>query len=294
MPEFKTFHPLVNFCYFAAVIFFTMFFTQPIFLGSSLITSIIFLIKLIDLSEIKRNLILIMIFFIVIALLNPIFVHKGATPLFFINDNPITLEASIYGIAFASMLVSVIFWFMSFNKIMDTDKTIYLFSKILPTIGLIISMALRFVPRFQRQLRKIIDFNSIGNNPYQAKGIISRIKAILKTFSILVTWAFENSIDTANIMRARGYGLKKRTTFHLYKFELRDVIFLLFIIVFFSLNVYLYFAFNLRFYYYPQLALIKLDLIHIITYLTYVLLLLSPIIVEIEEEIRWKLSISKI
>ena len=294
MREFQTFHPLVNLAYFSAVIFFAMFFMHPIFLIVSLIVSIIFYLKAAGFAEFKSKLLYLGIMFIIVALANPIFVHRGATPLFYANGNAITLEALIYGIVFAAMLVSVILWFFSFNKIMDSDKIIYIFSTIIPTIGLIISMILRFLPRFQLQLKRIIDINRIGDNPYKSNSIKRRLLAIFKTFSILVTWAFENSIDTANTMRARGYGLKKRTSFHLYKFELRDVVFMVAILSLFALNLYFYYSLNLRFYYYPEIAPIKINVGTIIAYLSYILLVLLPIIVEIKEELKWKLLISKI
>ncbi|MDH6603359.1 energy-coupling factor transport system permease protein [Bacilli bacterium PM5-9] len=294
MREFQSFHPIVNLLYFATVIFFTMFFLHPIFLAISFIVSIIFLIKTEGFAEFKNRLLFISIFFILLAIANPIFVHKGATPLFYANSNAITLESCVYGVVFALMLVSVIFWFFSFNKIMNSDKIIYIFSSVMPTIGLMISMILRFIPRFQLQLKKIINMNKIGGNPYKSNSIKSRLKAIFRTFSILVTWAFENSIDTANTMKARGYGLKNRTTFHLYKLEARDIVFIIFIVLSLLLNLALYNFLDLRFYYYPEIAPLKLSVGSILAYGSYLLLLLMPIIIEIKEELRWKLLISKI
>ncbi len=259
MKEFASYHPIVIFFYFSAVIFFTMFLNHPIFLIISLSISIIFLIKTIGFSEFKSKLLFITIFFIIISLANPIFVHKGATPLFFMNGNAFTLEALIYGVAFACLLISIIFWFNCFNKIVDSDKLIYLFSSFIPTIGLLISMILRFIPRFQNHLKKIIDINKIGDNPYKSQSLLRRLKALFYTFSILVTWAFENSIETANTMKARGYGLKNRTTFHLYKFELRDTILLTTLIFLVILNIIFYFNLGLNFYYYPEIAEIKTD-----------------------------------
>ena len=115
-------------------------------------------------------------------------------------------------------------------------------------------MILRFIPRFQNHLKKIIDINKIGDNPYKSQSLLRRLKALFYTFSILVTWAFENSIETANTMKARGYGLKNRTTFHLYKFELRDTILLTTLIFLVILNIIFYFNLGLNFYYYPEIA----------------------------------------
>lgn len=294
MKEFSSFHPYVIFFYFASVIFFTMFLTHPIFLGISLIVSILFLIKSVGFSEFKSKLLYIMIFFIVVALANPIFVHKGATQLFFINDNAITLEALIYGIAFAALLVSIIFWFNSFNKIVDSDKLIYIFSSFIPTIGLIISMSIRFIPRFQNHFNKVIEISKIKDNPYKSNKFMVRIKALFNVFSILITWAFENSIETANTMKARGYGSGARTSFNLYKFELRDKIMFVSLILLVIINIFFYYNMNLAFYYYPILSGINFDYFTILAYLSYLLLLALPLIFEILEEYRWKLLISKI
>ncbi|MBR6800057.1 MAG: energy-coupling factor transporter transmembrane protein EcfT, partial [Firmicutes bacterium] len=40
--------------------------------------------------------------------------------------------------------------------------------------------------------------------------------------SALTSWAFEGGIITADSMRSRGYGTGKRTNFSIYKFETRD------------------------------------------------------------------------
>ncbi len=38
----------------------------------------------------------------------------------------------------------------------------------------------------------------------------------------MVTWSLENAIETADSMRARGYGLPGRTSFSIYRFDSRD------------------------------------------------------------------------
>ena len=36
--------------------------------------------------------------FLLVAVTNPLFSHNGVTPLFFMNGNPVTLEAVVYGV----------------------------------------------------------------------------------------------------------------------------------------------------------------------------------------------------
>src|SRR5699024_11857651 len=80
---------------------------------------------------------------------------RGETILFFLNGNPVTLEAIIYGFIIAAMLVAIIFWSKSYTELMTSDKFIYLFGKMIPKLSLVISMALRFIPTFKDQLKKV-------------------------------------------------------------------------------------------------------------------------------------------
>mgnify|MGYP000196489812 CR=1 FL=1 len=64
-----------------------------------------------------------------LAVMNPIFIHSGETILFFMNDNPVTLEALIYGTVSAGMLVGVLLWCKCYTTILTTDKFLYLFGK---------------------------------------------------------------------------------------------------------------------------------------------------------------------
>ena len=66
-----------------------------------------------------------------------------------------TLESILYGIVAASMVATVICWFSCFNKIMTSDKFIYLFGRIIPSLSLILSMTFRFVPKFKEQVQEV-------------------------------------------------------------------------------------------------------------------------------------------
>lgn len=44
----------------------------------------------------------------------------------------------------------------------------------------------------------------------------------LPILSAMLTWSFENAVETADSMRSRGYGLKGRTSFSIYRMSRRD------------------------------------------------------------------------
>src|SRR5699024_11813078 len=125
--------------------------------------------------------------FVLIAVTNPLFVHKGETILFFLNDNPVTMEAIIYGVFIAMMLVAVIFWSKAFSILMTSDKFVYLFGKVIPRLSLVISMALTFIPTFKRQIKKVHQTQkTLGL--YTTDSTAGRIISEVRTFKRQISW----------------------------------------------------------------------------------------------------------
>ena len=138
------------------------------------------------------------------------------------SGNWITLEAIVYGIVLGAVMFIVIQWFSCYNTVMTSDKFIYLFGRIIPALSLVLSMALRFVPRFLRQLKVIRNGQKAMGRDVSEGTVLNRIKYGLQMVSILVTWALENAIETSDSMRSRGYGLHGRTAFSIYRLTRRD------------------------------------------------------------------------
>ena len=63
-----------------------------------------------------------------------LFNHYGVTMLYYVESsgNWITLESLVYGIVLGAVMFVVIQWFSCYNKIMTTDKFVYLFGKLIP------------------------------------------------------------------------------------------------------------------------------------------------------------------
>ena len=283
--EFKTYHPIINFIYFLFVICFSVTLTHPVCLCISLLGSFIYAGML---SGGKR-LFLAVPMFIVTALINPAFNHAGVTILTYLpSGNPLTLESIIYGLATGVMIVTVLAWFSCYTEIMTSDKFIYLFGRILPSLSLLLSMTLRFVPRFTNQIRLISAAQKGVGRGGKNGGILKRAKNGLSVLSAAVTWALENSIETADSMKGRGYGLRGRTAFSVYKFDKRDLKAFLFITV---LGLYVSaggVSGFLSFRYIPSLHGGGFSYLSFSFFAAYFLLCIYPVCVEISEALRWK------
>ena len=221
---FSTYHPFINMLFFVGVLGVTMFVTHPIILGISLVSAIAYAALLKGWRKTVRNhLIFTLPVMIIAAAINPMFNHYGVTILGYLpNGNPFTLESCIYGLVMAFLLAAVITWFTCYTEVMTSDKFIYLFGRLIPALSLVLSMALRFVPHFARQAGVITDGQKCVGRSTSNGNVLSRIKHGITIFSILVTWALENAIETADSMKCRGYGEKGRTAFAIFSFDRRD------------------------------------------------------------------------
>lgn len=295
MREFKTYHPIVNFTYFVFVIGFSCFFMHPASLFISLVCGFSYSVMLKGRKTIKSNLIYMLPMMIIMALINPAFNHEGSTILYYLpSGNPLTLESILYGLAAATMIISVICHFSCYNEIMTSDKFIYLFGKIIPAMSLIISMTLRFVPRFTAHLKVVTNAQRCMGRDISKGNLIKRAKNGLNILSVMTTWSLENAIETADSMKSRGYGHPGRTAFSIFTFDKRDMKTLILILL---LGIYIFVG-NLfggmYFSYFPDIKAADISFFDISLFVSYLLLFATPIIIELWEAKKWKSLRSKI
>ena len=216
-------HPAENFLYFALVLAFSMCLMHPACLVSSLTGACCYLAGLYGLRELGRSARWLIPMALLAAVVNPAFVHQGVTILTYLpSGNPLTLESILYGLAAALLLAAVVLWFRCFSAVMTSDKFIYLFGRVIPALSLVLSMTLRFVPRFRRQFRTVAQAQRFMGRDTENGSLLQRCKNAMKVFSIMVTWSLESAIETADSMKSRGYGLPGRTAFSIYRFDDRD------------------------------------------------------------------------
>ena len=238
------------------------------------------------------------VFLLAGTLVNPLFNHKGSMVLFVLNNNPVTLEALLYGALSSAMVVATIYWFRSFSKIMTSDKLLYILGSTMPKLSLILSMALRYVPLFSRQAKTVSDAQkTLGL--YREENWIDNIRGKIRVFSVMVTWTLENGIITADSMEARGYGAGRRSFFSIYRFTLRDVLFLTGSLLLTAIALLAMYGGDTPAVvsFYPALEVISVKNWSIktwVSYISYGILVLLPAAAEVGEEIKWKYLQSKI
>lgn len=194
----------------------------------------------------------------------------------------------LYGLAAATMLAAVITWFSCYTAVMTSDKFVYLFGRVIPALSLVLSMALRFVPKFQTQFKVVSEAQQCIGRDIHNGGVIQRLRNAVTTFSIMLTWSLENAIETADSMKSRGYGLPGRTAFSIYRFDSRDRAVLGWLVycgVFLCCGAATG-AFTWR--YYPTAKGAPWTPLTVCLHLIYLAACLTPLILDVWEERKWR------
>lgn len=294
MSMFASLHPAVSFLYYALTLGFTMFTFHPVYLLLSLLGAAAYSLTL-DGRKTFKSLLFLLPVGSLAALTSAAFNHEGATLLLYLpTGNPLTLESILYGIAAAAMLIAVITWFSSFTRVMTSDKFVWLFGRLIPALSLVLSMTLRFVPRFIKRFGTVSEAQTAMGRSSDSSPLLKRIKSAVTVFSAVLTWALENAIETADSMRSRGYGLPGRTAYTNYRFDARDRAMLLWLLF---CGLYLLFgriAGGQYFRFYPTVRWAPVTPMTVSFALVFGALSLTPVIFEAVEVRKWKRSVSGI
>lgn len=291
---FATYHPVIEFGFYCAVIGIGMFMIHPVFLAIGTCAAFSFAMLTGGRGSLKFFLCFLLPMIVLVVIINPLVNHQGMTILFTTEYSYITLEAVVYGLMMGLMIAAVLLWFSSFNKVMTSDKFVFLFGRIMPAVSLIFSMVMRFVPNYKMQIKKISDAQKgIGSDVTDGS---LKEKAVhgMNILSVMFTWALENSIDSADSMKSRGYGLKNRTTFSIYRFDRRDGGTAVFLAVMTLLTLIGIFTGDCSVEYYPEIVYAKATIWTWITYGAFFCLCFFPVFAELREALTWKRLSSQI
>ena len=286
---FSGYHPIINFLYYALVLLLSMCLMHPVYLAISLTGALAYDVYLKGKKAVRFAVMGLLPMTVIAALVNPAFNHEGQTMLTYLpSGNPLTLESILYGVAAAVMLASVVLWFSSYNEIMSSDKFVYLFGRMIPALSLVLSMALRFIPKFKVQMQTVSEAQACIGRDTKNGSVFRRVGNAIKIFSIMVTWSLENAIETADSMRSRGYGLPGRTAFSIYRFDDRDKAALAWLIFCGAYILSGWLAGGMYFRYYPTVKTVLWTPLTISFMCVYLALVLTPVILDRREDRQWK------
>ena len=286
---FKSVHPVSAFVFFVFAFTLSMTASHPLLLTVCFVSGLLYDIKLSGKRAIIYFFKVIFSMILLITVFNGIFSHYGVTELFKMPDgNSFTLEAVIFGLVFSIRTASALLWLNSFNEIITSDKFIFLFGRVSPKTALVVSMVIRFIPLVRSQSEEIKKAEKgIGNIPSE-KDFIGKISHGARRLSVLISWCLEKGIDTADSMKARGYGLSGRTSFNSYIFSVKDA--LLFLLSFIALCMFFFVGTKYKAAYNPVIDIPMPDVLSLAFIAVIAFVLLLPTFYDLREERKWSIS----
>ena len=287
----KNLNPVVSFIYLCGVIFLGILLLHPVYLTLSVILSFIATLRYCKSSVRKHLSYLLIIIFLTIT--NPLLNTGGDTVIFEYFGRAYTFEALIYGFVLAMLFITVLNWFSCYTAVITSSKFIYIFGKILPASSLLFSMVSRFIHIYSIKARLIISsrrgIGLAGNG-----GVADTAKNAGVSLSALTSAVLEDSLTTANSMKARGYGVSKRTSYAHYPFRRKDFVFLSFTVILLASMFYSITQGATRAQFIPSIDIASRNTSYYLGVVSYTLLLILPTALSILEEIKWNILRHKI
>ncbi len=292
--RFSACHPAVTFSFFMVAIVGSVFFQHPVYLLISLLSAFAYL-----LSERGRKglpMVIGMIpLFCFLSAINPLFNTYGEHVLFQYLGRNYTLEALLYGMVIAGMLVAALVWFSCYSAVMTSDKFTFLFGSLIPALSLILVMILRLIPSYLRKATQIAGARRcVGKSAGSTEDWMEKVEDGITILSSLTSWALEGAVITADSMRARGYGVSKRGSFQVYKWQLADVLLLIGTIVLFVVTVAGAILGWTKASFTPEFNITPVTGIRAVGNLAYAVMLPLPAIMNTLEAMKWKSFRSRI
>lgn len=286
---FENCHPFVISIYFIWSAVLVMYVNHPLFLLSAIFVVAASNRLFSSWASIRKNLLGSIFLGGTIILINSLFNRNGTTEMFVILGKPIMLETFMYSLVLTAMIVAVLQLTLLFNATLNGSKFLYVMGKLLPKTGLVTMLALRFVPMLKEQIGEIIAVQKMRGYSLKEGPLLQRAKTGLLFVQMLLTISLEDAIQTADSMKARGYGGEKRTSYHFYRWTWHDTS----VVLLLSILVILILLFSIKGYgvvaIYPIVTVDILDTRHALVGVLALFVIGLPVILEGLEWCRWRL-----
>jgi energy-coupling factor transport system permease protein len=219
---FRSYHPYPCLFFYTGAMLLGIVMTHPVYI----LTLLLLLVTLAALNQELRTVTSMLKFYAPVSLLyvlvNPLFSHRGTHLLFYLRDQPVTLESFAYGLYASVNLLVILVLFISFNAVLPPSRFLYVFGSLFPQIGLLVVMSLRFVPLLKRRLEEITPVQKRKGIDVGHGSLLKRMRDGMKLLQILLTRSLEEALQTADAMKAKGYGSGPRSRYEEFVMRPRD------------------------------------------------------------------------
>jgi len=282
--RFDSYHPAINLIYFVVAIGCTVWFHHPVFVAISYLCAFAYSVKLKGKKSLIFNLILIPLI-VIFTGWYAYYNHFGITNIKQnIIGNQITLESLVFGLVIGITAAAVIMWFSCIHELITADKVVYLVGRVSPKLSLFLSILLRMVPHTKEKASKINTAQRGIGRGVGDGNILRRLLNVFREISIILTWLIESSVSMSASMRSRGYGLRGRTAYSMYRFDNRDRSLVLAFFGCIAMIIAAVLLDQTQIHYDPQIIFNRITAASVLFYAAYAVFLLLPMVLQIVGE----------
>ena len=282
--RFDSYHPAINLIYFVVAIGCTVWFHHPVFVAISYLCAFAYSVKLKGKKSLIFNLILIPLI-VIFTGWYAYYNHFGITNIKQnIIGNQITLESLAFGLVIGITAAAVIMWFGCIHELITADKVVYLVGRVSPKLSLFLSILLRMVPHTKEKASKINTAQRGIGRGVGDGNILRRLLNVFREISIILTWLIESSVSMSASMRSRGYGLRGRTAYSMYRFDNRDRSLVLAFFGCIAMIIAAVLLDQTQIHYDPQIIFNRITAASVFFYAAYAVFLLLPMVLQIVGE----------
>lgn len=138
----------------------------------------------------------------------------------------LTETAVIYGLTMACSLGAMIITFVLFNGVITIPKLSYLLFPIVPRLAMLLTISLRLVDLFIQKMTRLIMFQKNRNVIVSEGNFRQRLIKMGQLLRVVLIDAVSESMETAVLMEARGFGARRRSQYQRFHFQIMDGFFL--------------------------------------------------------------------
>ena len=154
-------------------------------------------------------------------------------------------------------------------------------------------LVLRAVPRIRERFRSAsLARSGVGRGGRQG-GAVRRVRNFLSIASIVTTWTLEDLVESAASMKSRGYSLRGRTAFSIYRFDNRDRAFVLALTALVTLQLMAWLLDQTGALYDPAIVINRITPMSGVFYAGYALLCLLPWLLQLAGQRRWRRRVER-
>ncbi len=207
--------------------------------------------------------------------------------------NAVTLESAVFGLIAGFKVVTAIIWASCVVKVFTADKVVFLAGRLSPRAALYIAVILRWCSTAATQVRRYSGaLTGIGCGAGQG-GVFARMRNWVSRISALVSWSIDRLGQMSASMRSRGSGLRGRSAYALFRFDVRDRVLSLGLAVAFSLFIAGVGLDQARVLFDPQIIVGRMSALSLVFYAAYAFFLLLPFLMSFVSEVSLKKAIRR-